>query len=840
MAEKALEEQLAEAGKRLLKPPSDVNELLSLLEQVEGYLAKVEQSPSQMMLTALEPSKDALVADEFLKHSDMDVKVAVASCISEITRITAPEAPYSDSLMKEIFKVIVASFEDLFDASSRSHLKRVSILETVAKVRSCVVMLDLECDDLIVEMFQHFFKETRDTIPESVFTSMETIMTLVIDESEDFSSQFLSCLLNSVKKERRDVSPVAYKLGEKVISLCASKLRPYLVHEMKSKGMTAEDYSTVVASMCEEASGGVVCDDLNTTGEQVGNENKLSEGTDSDEPPLGAEQESKDGDIDTVAKTPASPSSNGTVQTGKDPSSPKRKPDLSRLPTKASRGTSKRGRKPKPTSPSVDVSENSRIASEHQAAEVPVRKDGTGKETNNSSLPESLAVKGSASLDTEKKGELSSPSQPHHESANAGVQSPNQALPDSGGRPKRGRPPGKKKTPIVNIEADNPATLSETKVSASGDQVEEVTPEAPDNKSKETESTPEVETKKDHSKNRSSVDANDDDTLLSASRSSKKELSMEKKEDRAKRQKGAHSAEKLISRGSSKKKLGSSEKSKALTGGQNQSQETPKVKSKRKRSMAEEEGSEPVLDANIVGSKIEVWWPDDEEYYRGIVASYDSVEKKHKVKYDDGDEEILLLKEEKFNFVTSDDEEQADPSSHNASSERREKKKMKKSPQSLGKPAKVVSRRGSSSTGKQKTDGARSLGRKTKGDDTPKSSGKIKESTPKDTKMKAKDDTAVSKSKEEGSKSGSKSKDESLSGSKSKDESTPRTGLKAKTEISKVGVKSNTNGSSSVKAKTGYLKITRSEDSAKGKSSSVDAQESAGQSGKKRRRKVQS
>lgn len=42
----------------------------------------------------------ALIADELLRHSDMDVKVAVASCISEITRITAPDAPYDDEQMK--------------------------------------------------------------------------------------------------------------------------------------------------------------------------------------------------------------------------------------------------------------------------------------------------------------------------------------------------------------------------------------------------------------------------------------------------------------------------------------------------------------------------------------------------------------------------------------------------------------------------------------------------------------------------------------------------------------------------------------------------------------------
>lgn len=62
---------------------------------------------------------------------------------------------------QEVFQLIVSSFEKLDDKSSLSYIKRTSILETVAKVRSCVVMLDLECDALIAEMFQHFFKSIR-------------------------------------------------------------------------------------------------------------------------------------------------------------------------------------------------------------------------------------------------------------------------------------------------------------------------------------------------------------------------------------------------------------------------------------------------------------------------------------------------------------------------------------------------------------------------------------------------------------------------------------------------------------------------------------------------------
>jgi hypothetical protein len=43
---------------------------------------------------------NALITDELLSHAEMDVKVSVLSCITEITRIIAPDAPYDDEKMK--------------------------------------------------------------------------------------------------------------------------------------------------------------------------------------------------------------------------------------------------------------------------------------------------------------------------------------------------------------------------------------------------------------------------------------------------------------------------------------------------------------------------------------------------------------------------------------------------------------------------------------------------------------------------------------------------------------------------------------------------------------------
>lgn len=64
-------------------------------------------------------------------------------------------------MLQEIFRLTVEAFEKLADASSRSYRKAESVLDNVAKVKSCLVMLDLECYDLILQMFRKFLKIIR-------------------------------------------------------------------------------------------------------------------------------------------------------------------------------------------------------------------------------------------------------------------------------------------------------------------------------------------------------------------------------------------------------------------------------------------------------------------------------------------------------------------------------------------------------------------------------------------------------------------------------------------------------------------------------------------------------
>ncbi|KAL2603500.1 hypothetical protein GLYMA_09G014600v4 [Glycine max] len=218
--------QLEELGSKLESLPSDDNALTELLKQAASCLTDLDQSPSASTLESMKPFFSAIVTPELLEHQDSDVKLLVATCVCEITRITAPEAPYSDDVLKNIFQLIVGTFSGLSDTSGSSFDQRVAILDTLAKYRSCVVMLDLECDDLVNEMFTTFFAVARDDHPEIVLSSMQTIMAVLLEESEDVHQDLLSILLSMLGRGKTDVTGAARKLSMNVIQQSMEKLEP--------------------------------------------------------------------------------------------------------------------------------------------------------------------------------------------------------------------------------------------------------------------------------------------------------------------------------------------------------------------------------------------------------------------------------------------------------------------------------------------------------------------------------------------------------------------------------------------------------------------------------------
>ncbi|XP_031279565.1 nucleolar protein dao-5 [Pistacia vera] len=910
-----LEQQLIEAGNKLLDPPSSVDELLPLLDQVENCLARVEQSPADSMQKALSDSQKALLDDQLFKHSDIDVKVSVASCISEITRITAPDAPYSDDEMKEVFQLIVSSFENLSDKSSRSYAKRTSILETVAKVRSCVVMLDLECDTLIVEMFQHFLKTIRDHHPENVISSMETIMTLVVEESEDISLELLTPILECLKKDNEEVLPFARKLGERVLEACAANLRPYLLEAVKSTGISLEDYSTVVASICHEASGAAEQNDVSNEHKADENESK-SVGASLDEPAQ-VDKEIATEAASTEQIDPANDGSsksvvnNGVTLAGEDDSSKKKEhglhteqsknvdtlsnaePDISgsdkvvNAEHKPEQTTKRRGKKPNSLVKVTEPSDSSQIDVEKEAETLLDHNSGS-KDVPSSPREEPL-VEGAVSSATEKETsiKISSPKATKSESADAVSPSASGSLPNEGRAQRSSR--SKRKESLVK-EA-TPSADDVSRKASEGTSDSEAKPHKQLGKKVLTGSGNEDKIPTGEGSKKESSTSNDSEAKLLKSAkkvdvsSNNGDGSALKQPDDKKRKEKAISG-KDVTKSSTKedKELVSSPKSAAKPiKDERRSEDSPKTNSKRKRTPGKEKATDTEeLGENLVGSKVKVYWPHDRMFYKGVIKSFDSAKKKHRVHYDDGDIETLNLKREKWEFIgddsVSDEEQAADSPSPDASSEMPLKKKVKTSSDQSTKHGKIEAspkRGGGASSSKSKGASSKS-GRKSK--EESKVDGKSKDGSKSITKLETDN---VSKIKDHASKSGSKSVDvSSKSASKSKNEptetaksskskegglgtpktskskqDTPRTG-KSKQETPKISSnskakspktvgKSNANG----KSKSSSSKVKESEDvkdspdsgkvseSMKGKSSSPSkTQGSEAKTGKKRRR----
>ncbi|KAF2301520.1 hypothetical protein GH714_025420 [Hevea brasiliensis] len=235
-----LQEQLKETGNRLLDPPSSIDELLNMLDKLECLLINVEQAPSRSMQDALLSPMKALISNALLRNSDTDVKVSVVSCISEITRITAPDAPYSDDHMKEIFQLTIAAFEKLSHVSSRCYTKAISILDTVARVRSCLVMLDLELDELIIKMFQHFLKIIRTSVTVRKARALRSLYSRVVD-------------FNLYRSQHEWIKHYHTKKGA-----------------VQAIGIALDEFAPIVASICQDESLTLEQNHVNGSGDYLG------------------------------------------------------------------------------------------------------------------------------------------------------------------------------------------------------------------------------------------------------------------------------------------------------------------------------------------------------------------------------------------------------------------------------------------------------------------------------------------------------------------------------------------------------------------------------------------
>uniref|UniRef100_A0A0E0CAV0 Sister chromatid cohesion protein PDS5 homolog A n=1 Tax=Oryza meridionalis TaxID=40149 RepID=A0A0E0CAV0_9ORYZ len=215
------EQVVREVGKRLAQPRLGKDALVKLLKQAESALSELSQSSS--LQEALHPLSKSLVQTTLLTHRDKDVKLLVAVCFIEVMRVLAPDPPFSDEIFKEIFRLFISVFADLAETSSPYLPRRILILENVAALRCSVIMLDVGCQDLVLDMVRIFFSAVKQGLQQSVCQAMLSIMTQILNEK--VTQPLLDVILRNLVKEDKGAS---HKLAVDIIQNCAEKLEPVL------------------------------------------------------------------------------------------------------------------------------------------------------------------------------------------------------------------------------------------------------------------------------------------------------------------------------------------------------------------------------------------------------------------------------------------------------------------------------------------------------------------------------------------------------------------------------------------------------------------------------------
>lgn len=218
-------EDISEIAERLTqnkRPNKDF--LVKSLRQAASALSELDQSPS--LESDIKPLTKYLLKHGLLQHKDRDVRLLLATCFSEIIRVLAPEPPFNDNDFREIFKLIVSMFVELDDTSSPYFSRRVKILETVAGLKCCLLMLDIDCDNLVLEMFNTFFSVVREHHHQSFVDAILSIMTLILKEK--VSQPLLDIILRNLLKEGKGAPPASSQLAVSVIQACSERLEPFI------------------------------------------------------------------------------------------------------------------------------------------------------------------------------------------------------------------------------------------------------------------------------------------------------------------------------------------------------------------------------------------------------------------------------------------------------------------------------------------------------------------------------------------------------------------------------------------------------------------------------------
>ncbi|KAH9477762.1 Sister chromatid cohesion protein pds5 [Psilocybe cubensis] len=202
--------------------------LLKKLQTLHTQLAALDQD--NVDVASLSTARTELIDRSLLLHKERGVKAYTACCLADILRLYAPEAPYTQNELRDIFQFFFRQLSAGLKGQEEPYFNEYfHLLESLSTVKSVVLVCDLpSADELLHDIFKDLFNIVKRDLPSKVERFIADILAALIDECSSFPADALEVLMAQfIEKNARPEQP-GYRLATQVCNAAADKLQRHV------------------------------------------------------------------------------------------------------------------------------------------------------------------------------------------------------------------------------------------------------------------------------------------------------------------------------------------------------------------------------------------------------------------------------------------------------------------------------------------------------------------------------------------------------------------------------------------------------------------------------------
>ncbi|KAL4078145.1 armadillo-type protein [Scleroderma yunnanense] len=202
--------------------------LLKKLKTLHAELAELDQETIDV--NSLSSVRTQLINTSLLLHKERGVKAYVACCIADILRLYAPDAPYTQTELRDIFQFFFRQLSaGLKGTESTYYNEYFHLLESLSTVKSVVLVCDLpNAEELMSEVFRDFFALVRRDLAKKIELFIADILVALIDECQSLPSEVLETIMAQFMDKNARMDQPAYRLAVQICNATSDKLQRHV------------------------------------------------------------------------------------------------------------------------------------------------------------------------------------------------------------------------------------------------------------------------------------------------------------------------------------------------------------------------------------------------------------------------------------------------------------------------------------------------------------------------------------------------------------------------------------------------------------------------------------